>query len=426
MRRPDGSRQQAMPPLTARSMVRWRRPTRAVNGRPINFRVVLPASWTKSCRATWRRWNERVDSRSDGRRSRGTVAARIRYVRQRLRTPAGRVRTAARRRSGRTPCPWRGPRSGESVAATVAPTSDRRAAAELRQQRLQGDWSLSDEAIKNLGYMQMKKTHDAAVVLMERIYGGAAALQLLRRQLAGRARSLDRSSTLSGRLQRHCSECPDSQFLLADAGSRVDPHSGEACWPTGSRRQKPKAIRAEFVRQCDKLDGLADGVINNYMACRAIFDMSQGSATRNPWVARRCPNNVDPNPQDTTAAACFTDGQISTLKVVYSRYKERNSRWRTEKHGRSVCGSPTADPSGSGLIANARYRGQEGAAENAQNPFAPREAPCHRIFDEESPPPIRSTTLRAVRSTRGVRRSQLWLDSDESRSFRIRKNGAER
>ena len=33
------------------------------------------------------------------------------------------------------------------------------------------DWTLSDEAIKNLGYMQLKKTHDAAMVLIERLYG---------------------------------------------------------------------------------------------------------------------------------------------------------------------------------------------------------------------------------------------------------------
>jgi feruloyl esterase len=32
-------------------------------------------------------------------------------------------------------------------------------------------WALNDEAIKNLGYMQMKKTHDVAMVLMERAYG---------------------------------------------------------------------------------------------------------------------------------------------------------------------------------------------------------------------------------------------------------------
>src|SRR5207248_1812990 len=33
------------------------------------------------------------------------------------------------------------------------------------------DWATNDEAIKNLGYMQMKKTHDAAMVIMERVYG---------------------------------------------------------------------------------------------------------------------------------------------------------------------------------------------------------------------------------------------------------------
>jgi feruloyl esterase len=69
------------------------------------------------------------------------------------------------------------------------------------------------------------------------------------------------------------------------------------------------------------------------------------------------------NPGDTSAAACLTPGQISTLKMVYSRY---------------VFGAPLAngvksfgmwlpgtDPSGSGLIAPVRYRGQEGAAESA-------------------------------------------------------------
>src|SRR5213078_2746045 len=33
------------------------------------------------------------------------------------------------------------------------------------------DWALNDEAMKNLGYLQLKKTHDAAMVLTERMYG---------------------------------------------------------------------------------------------------------------------------------------------------------------------------------------------------------------------------------------------------------------
>ena len=33
------------------------------------------------------------------------------------------------------------------------------------------DWTLNEEAIRNLGYAQMKKTHDAAMVIIERAYG---------------------------------------------------------------------------------------------------------------------------------------------------------------------------------------------------------------------------------------------------------------
>ena len=55
---------------------------------------------------------------------------------------------------------------------------------------------------------------------------------------------------------------------------------------------KTNAIRAEFVRQCDALDGLMDGIINNYIACRALFDVTQGAKDRRPWSAKRCPKFV--------------------------------------------------------------------------------------------------------------------------------------
>src|SRR5207247_10648052 len=127
---------------------------------------------------------------------------------------------------------------------------------------------------------------------------------------------------------------------------------------------KGNAIRGESVRQCDKLDGLVDGVMNNYMACRAILDMSLGDPSRNPWAAKRCPDNVDSNPADTTANACLTDGQISTLKTVYSRY-----RFATPlANGVTSFGMwvPNTDPSGSGLIAGERYIGQESAPNTAR------------------------------------------------------------
>ena len=87
-----------------------------------------------------------------------------------------------------------------------------------------------------------------------------------------------------------------STLMLAPELIRIQ-EKPEANWVTPA---KVNAIRGEFMRQCDKLDGLVDGIMNNYMACRAIFDVKQGAKNRHPWAAKRCPNNVDPNPADTT------------------------------------------------------------------------------------------------------------------------------
>jgi len=150
-----------------------------------------------------------------------------------------------------------------------------------------------------------------------------------------------------------------STLMLAPELIRIH-EKPSANWVTPA---KINAIRGEFMRQCDALDGLADGIINNYMACRAIFDVSQGARNRHPWSSRRCANNVDPNPSDPGADACLTDGQIATLEFMYSRY-----RFATPlAHGTQSFGMwvPNTDPSGSGLILDARFTGQEGAAADA-------------------------------------------------------------
>jgi feruloyl esterase len=224
------------------------------------------------------------------------------------------------------------------------------------------EWTLNDEALKNLGYMQMKKTRDAAMVLIERVYrtrprftyyigtsqGGREALTVAQRYAA------DYNGIIA-----NVPIVGFSTLMLAPELIRIQ-EKPLANWVTPA---KTNAIRQEFVRQCDGLDGLADGIINNYMACRAIFNVTRGASGRRPWAARRCAGNVDPNPADTSAAACLTDGQISTLELVYSDYVYSTPL----AHGVTSFGMwvPNTDPSGSGLIAAARYRGQEGAAADA-------------------------------------------------------------
>jgi len=226
------------------------------------------------------------------------------------------------------------------------------------------DWALNQEAIKNLGYMQMKKTHDAAMVLIERMYGSKPKYNYYVGSSQGGREALTVAERYPNDYNGVAANVPIvgfSSLMLGPALIRIQ-EKPEANWVTLA---KVNAIRGEVMRQCDKLDGLVDGVVNNYLACREIFDVKQGKPNRHPWAAKRCPNNVDPNPADTSADACLTDGQISTLEFVYSRYPFS----KPLANGVKTFGMwlPNTDPSGSGLIANARFRGQEGAAENAPN-----------------------------------------------------------
>jgi feruloyl esterase len=224
-------------------------------------------------------------------------------------------------------------------------------------------WTLNDEAIRNLGYMQLKKTHDAVMAIVQRVYGERFSY------FTGTSQGGREALTVA---QRYPADYDGvvanvpivnfSSLMLAPELIRIQ-EKPLANWVT---RAKVAAIRAEFLRQCDGLDGLTDGVINNYMACRAIFDVGEGAPNRHPWAAKRCPNDADPNPADTSPNACLTDGQMSTLEFVYRPY-----RFATPlANGVKTFGMwvPNTDPSGSGLIADRRFKGQEGA---------PPDAPVH-------------------------------------------------
>jgi feruloyl esterase len=115
------------------------------------------------------------------------------------------------------------------------------------------------------------------------------------------------------------------------------------------------------MRRCDKLDGLADGIINDYFDCRAIFNVNDGTGEADPWAARRCPGDVDPNPQDNSKDACLTSGQIETLQVFFSNHKA-NAKL---VNGRTDFGMWAPTTAVNSLLAGQRFRGQEGAAADA-------------------------------------------------------------
>ncbi len=210
----------------------------------------------------------------------------------------------------------RGPGGGASMEGFVLYGSD------SGHSSTEDRWSLNDEAIKNFGYMQLKKTHDAAMVIIDRMYGRKPAYNYFVGGSEGGREALTVAQRYPEDYDGISATVPVvsiSTLMLAPALMRIQEKKLDNWVPA----TKAKAVAYEFVKQCDGLDGLVDGIINNYMACREIFNVNDGgrSGDNDPWKSRRCANDVDPNPDDDSINACLTDGQIKTLEFDFSSYK---------------------------------------------------------------------------------------------------------
>jgi feruloyl esterase len=233
------------------------------------------------------------------------------------------------------------------------------------------DWALNDEAIRNFGYAQLKKTHDVAQIIIQRFYNAPPQYRYFVGSSQGGREGLTVAQRYPADYNGVAANVPVlalNSLMQAPAAIRRHENVLAAHVP----QNKGKAIAAEFMRQCDDLDGLDDGVINNYMDCRAIFNTSDGKGPKSPWSARRCPEGRDPAPEDASERACLTDGQISTLQFIFSQQPFAAKR----AHGTKAFGMwvPTTEvvvgglppASGNALLNDIRYQGQEGASADAR------------------------------------------------------------
>lgn len=304
----------------------------APNGWPINFRVLLPANWSL-------RGMQQGGGGMNG--TLGIGAGNGSTLRKGF---------AIYGSDGGHQSAGFGPATAQNKPLATGPTTG-------------DEWALNDEAIKNLAYMQMKKTHDAAMVIMERVYGKRPVYNYYVGSSQGGREALTVAQRYPADYDGIIANVPiinNSTLMLAPVLIRIQ-EKPIANWVTPA---KVKAITSEFLRQSDALDGVSDGMINNYMAARALFNVNDKIGPKDPWKALRVPNGTDPDPKDTSANAKLTDGQIKTLEFVYSSYLFK----KPLANGVKSFGMwlPNTAPAEFGLIANTRYKGQEGAAENAQ------------------------------------------------------------
>ena len=280
-------------------------------------------------------------------------------------------------------------------------------------------WALNDEAIKNIGYMQMKKTHDAAMIIMERLYGKRPVYNYYVGSSHGGREALTVAQRYPKDYNGIIANIPIVNFsslMLAPELIRIQEKPLKN-WVTPA---KVNAVRAEFLRQCDDLDGLSDGIINNYIAARAIFNVNDGVGPDDPWAALRAPNNVDPDPDDKSESAKLTDGQIETMEFVYSTYNFATPLANNVKgFGMWL---PTTVPDGFGMIDGQRYAGQEGAAENARKHSSLGTAGVTGFLMQD----LNANPLDYVEGGKwNKRREQIseWLDSTDPDLSEFYKNG---
>lgn len=231
-----------------------------------------------------------------------------------------------------------------------------------------GKWVLNDEAIRNFGFEQLKKTNDVVQILIKRLYGKAPEYRYFVGNSQGGREALTVAQRFPADYDGVAATVPVVQLnglMAAPVEIRRQEISLDKHVPT----TKGRAVAAEFMRQCDGLDGLNDGLINHYMQCRAIFNVNDKEGPKDPWAAKRCPGNKDPDPADRSEKACLTSGQIETLHFIFSPQPYPS----THANGVKAFGmwAPSTEVAGGGmggnsLLTDGRSRGQEGAGADAR------------------------------------------------------------
>ena len=169
------------------------------------------------------------------------------------------------------------------------------------------DWTTNDEAFTNFAYAQMKKTHDVAVALVARFYGESIRRSYYLGSSQGGREALIVAQRFPQDYDGVFAQVPANTYVHLSIGeplARAKAQAGDGWIPPA----KVAVIGKEVLRQCDALDGIADGLVSNYMACDRRFDPA---ASANPLAAVRCEGGAD------TGESCLSDAQIRAANAVH-------------------------------------------------------------------------------------------------------------
>ena len=201
---------------------------------------------------------------------------------------------------------------------------------------------VNDEAVRNFGGDAIKKTHDAALFLINARYAAGAPTRAYfaggstggREALA----AIQRWPTdWNGAIAWYPAWNDAAAILFGQKVNRALAQPG--AYPNTAKKG---LIFQAAMQACDGLDGVVDGLISNQVKCEATFDPA--TATLN-GVPVRCPGGAD------TGDTCLSDAQINALKTLDSgaQFNFQLASGETGYPGYNVWGSDLGRASASPL-----------------------------------------------------------------------------
>src|SRR6516165_6293222 len=162
-------------------------------------------------------------------------------------------------------------------------------------------FALNAEALENYAYASYKKVRDVAVEIARVRYGTAPRRIYFYGRSEGGREGLTMAQRFPADFDGIVSAVPAINFTgLQAAGARNSIALMGEGWLSPA---KVKTLHKAVLDACDRLDGLADGIVSRYAACRTAFDPKK----------LRCPDGRDSD-------NCLTNAQIAAIETIHSPY----------------------------------------------------------------------------------------------------------
>jgi len=199
-------------------------------------------------------------------------------------------------------------------------------------------FGVDQQAKLDFAYQAVARTTVQAKTLIERFYGRKPEYSYYmgcstggrEAMLAAQRLPLEFDGVVAGNPSFNLTQVAINQVWSLQTVTRIAPKDsqGTADLSRAFSDEQLKSVSEAVLKECDALDGVRDGMINDFQACR--FDPKSLACS-----AR----------SGTSAATCLSDAQVSALKAIFGG--TRNSR------GESLYGSFPYDTG----IASAAWRG---------------------------------------------------------------------